>query len=316
MDFLDVKLHLNDNGKIETSVFEKTTNAHQYVEFSSSHPRSCKSGIPYSQAKRYRRITSNDEQFSSSIDKLKDYFRLRNYPEHIVNDAVSKVNKMTMDEALQPTSKHKSDIIPFVCTYNPSLPNIGKIINKYWGLLEISQKDSVKNICKSKPIIAYKRPQNIQDILVHTALHSRNNDCSVSICGRSRCSHCSSINESDTFTSTTYSKNFKVNSNLTCSSKGVIYVISCKKCKMQYVGQTQQKCSVRMNSHRFDIRNHPNSYTNVSEHFNSENHSILDFSFMPIENINNNWQRLMKETKWMYKLGTISPDGMNSKILF
>ena len=48
--FLDVKNEKSQDGNLCTSVFEKDTNVHQYVEFSSCHPLSCKKGIPYSQA--------------------------------------------------------------------------------------------------------------------------------------------------------------------------------------------------------------------------------------------------------------------------
>ena len=50
--------------------------------------------------------------------------------------------------------------------------------------------------------------------------------------------------------------------------------------------------------------------------FISHGHNIQDFSFMPIEKVLNNWKRLLKETTWMHILGTITPNGMNSKILF
>jgi len=58
-----------------------------------------------------------------------------------------------------------------------------------------------------------------------------------------------------------------------------------------------------MNSHKFDIKHYPNTFTTVAEHFNSKGHFMNDFSFMQIEKINNNWKRLLKETEWMYKLG-------------
>jgi hypothetical protein len=51
----------------------------------------------------------------------------------------------------------------------------------------------------------------------------------------------------------------------------------------------QQKCSQRMNSHKFDIKHFPVTITNVSEHFHSEGHSIKDL--MPIDKVKNNWQR-------------------------
>ena len=54
---------------------------------------------------------------------------------------------------------------------------------------------------------------------------------------------------------------------------------------MQYVGQTNQQVSKRMNSHRFDINNFDSQgyASNVALHFNSYPHSIADFSFLPID---------------------------------
>ena len=167
-----------------------------------------------------------------------------------------------------------------------------------------------------KPIVAYKRPSNLQDMLVHSQLNRTVNAGSVSKCNRPRCSNCSSIVESNSFLSTTASASFSVRENFTCASSEVIYLIICKKCNIQYVGQTQQKCSQRMNKHKFDIKHFPDIITTVSEHFNSPGHSIKDFSFMPIDKVTGNWKRLMKETSWMHRLGTVCPFGLNSKIMY
>ena len=315
--FLDVNIKMKENGELDTSVHEKATNCHQYIEFSSCHPLSCKQGIPYSQAKRYRRITSDNVCFEGDLGRLKEYFLTRNYPKHVIEEAFGKVSSMSMEDALKPTSPTKcQDIIPFVCTYNPSLPNIGKIINQYWNLLKYSKSESVRQMFNCKPIAAYKRPSNLQDMLVHSQLNRTVNAGSVSKCNRPRCSHCSSIVESNSFLSTTASASFSVRENFTCASSDVIYLITCKKCNIQYVGQTQQKCSQRMNKHKFDIKHFPDIITTVSEHFNSPGHSIKKFSFMPIDKVTGNWKRLMKETSWMHRLGTVCPFGLNSKIMY
>ena len=316
--FLDVKIEKSQDGNLCTSVFEKDTNVHQYVEFSSCHPLSCKKGIPYSQAKRYRRITSDNDNFKRDLNRLETYFQTRNYPADILSEAIQKASNLTVEEALMSNSckQNNQSIIPFICSYNPSLPNIGKIINQYWGLLKISASESVRRLFESKPIVAYKRPTNIHDILVHTKMGKQTASFNVTKCNRKRCSHCSTINESDCFTSTNTASVHKVNYDLSCTSTSVIYLITCKKCKAQYVGQTRQKCANRMNNHKYDIAHFPDTFTNVSEHFNSAGHSIQDFSFMPIDRVTNDWKRLLKETTWMHVLDTVSPNGMNSKVLF
>ena len=189
---------------------------------------------------------------------------------------------------------------------HPSLPNIGKIINKYWGLFKISTSESVRRIYESKPIVAYKSPTNVHDMLVHSKLSKPRRDFNVTKCYRRRCTHCSTINESNLFTCTTSSTVHNINNDLSCTSTDVTYLITCKKCKAQYVGQTHQKCANRINSHKYDIAHFPDTLTIVSDHLNLPGHSVQDFSFMPIDKVSNNWKRLLKETTWMHVLGTIS----------
>ena len=87
---------------------------------------------------------------------------------------------------------------------------------------------------------------------------------------------------------------------------------------MQYIGQTHQLVSNRMNSHKFDIGNmsDPSFSTNVAIHFNFDEHSIEDFSFMPIVYVSDNMDRLLKETFWIHKLDTLYPKGLNAKVLY
>ena len=147
VNFLDVTVTKSDNLDFITEVYVKSTNIHQYVEYSSCHPKACKNGIPFSQCKRYRRIISDDAKFSESVSQLRDFFLERNYPASIVDHALDKVSSLSQDQALQSSENNRDkNIIPFVVEYNPSLPKIGLIINKYWDLLQLSQKDSVKNV--------------------------------------------------------------------------------------------------------------------------------------------------------------------------
>ena len=315
--FLDVDISKNNEGTLDTSIHVKKTNNHQYIEYSSCHPLSCKKGIPFSQAKRYRRIISDDENFEKELDKLKSYFMKRNYPQHIVDHAFQKARSLSRDVALRETAKSNAKIIPYVITYNPSLPRIGEIMNKYWGLLALSQKSSVNYIFQHKPVLAFKRPQNLADILTHSKMNfSKSQTGSVSSCKRRRCTHCKSINESTEFVCSNTNEAFLLKYDFDCTSENVIYLITCKKCHAQYVGQTHQKVSKRMNSHRFDICHYPDNFTNVSLHFNENGHTPRDFSFAPIDKVEAEWPRLLKETYWMHRLNTIHPNGMNSKVLY
>ena len=62
INFLDVTVSIAE-GVIETDLYVKPTDSHQYLLSSSCHPFYCKKGIPYSQVLRLNRICSNNEFF-------------------------------------------------------------------------------------------------------------------------------------------------------------------------------------------------------------------------------------------------------------
>ena len=59
--FNDVTISITE-GVIETDLYVKPTDSHQYLLSSSCHPFYCKKGIPYSQALRLNRICSNNDK--------------------------------------------------------------------------------------------------------------------------------------------------------------------------------------------------------------------------------------------------------------
>ena len=243
VSFLDVDILLQNN-YISTSVHTKSTNIHQYVEYSSYHPRAHKNGIPYSQAKRYRRIMSDNSDFSNALTDLSEFFIARNYPAAVINYAFNEVCKLSQSEALVPSSKdNSSNIIPFVIKYNLSLPNIGYIINRYWDLLQLSSNSSVKKLHNYKPVMAHKRPRKIKDILVKSKF-SEPSDFKFfsSKCKRPRCTHCSRIVESDHFLSSQKCTSFKLNYDTNCTTRNVIYLISCKNVTSSTLGKLANKC--------------------------------------------------------------------------
>ena len=96
------------------------------------------------------------------------------------------------------------------------------------------------------------------------------------------CTHFSTIKESNLFASTNPSSVHNIYIDLSCTATYVIYLISCKKCKAQYEGQTHPKCTNPMNSHKY--AHFLDTLTNVPDHFNFPEHSIQDYSVLPTGN--------------------------------
>ena len=198
----------------------KETNNHQFLDYTSCHPKTCKDGIPYSQAKRYRRIFSDDEAFNTSLHNLRGFFMERNFPKPVIDRAFEKVSNMLQSDALQCSVKYQKSVLPFTVMYNPSLPNIGGSIKKYWDLLNLSKDKNVKFVHDNyTPIVAYNRPRNLQDYLVSSKFSTNSDVGSTDSCKRSRCSHCARINTGQSFTSNITGETFKLRHNTNCQTK-------------------------------------------------------------------------------------------------
>ena len=68
-----------------------------------------------------------------------------------------------------------------VILVHPALSGIGKIIESLWPILHISE--SMKNVFEEKPMVAYRRPRNIKDVIVCSKINSVNIDKVMRECG-------------------------------------------------------------------------------------------------------------------------------------
>ena len=105
--------------------------------------------------------------------------------------------------------------------------------------------------------------------------------------------------------------------NATCSSCNIIYLITCRRCKIQYVGETVQTLKSRMNGHRSTINEKKNIL--IAQHFNSEC-TYTDISVQPIEVLEGNGYdekisslRKAREEYWIRELCTVYPYGLNDR---
>ena len=130
---------------------------------------------------------------------------------------------------------------------------------------------------------------------------------------------------------------------ITCSSTNVIYLITCKSCYLQYVGETVQPLNRRIGKHMLGIK-HPEKHDGcpiLTEHFTQGLCNGSHFTVQIIEKLNGDGRlnyrldgkaeikrkqvmnsedpevkkiRCRKEREWMLKLRTVYPYGLNEKI--
>ncbi len=136
-------------------------------------------------------------------------------------------------------------------------------------------------------------------------------------CSFSGCRICPNVWSGNVITGYTTNKQFGVirNQQISCIAKNVIYLITCKKCGIQYVGETKRTFRQRMNEHRNNVlKSMPQMLYN---HFRLNNHCQNDMEFTILETLENNTPDSFRRTRedfWIRALVTAYPFGLNDKI--
>ena len=125
-------------------------------------------GFIKGEALRLLRTNSSKPLFEENISNFKSRLRERGYPSDLVEKILSEVKFTERKSALQEKQKVRKNILPFVTQYNPSVPNLKKIIMSKWHLIQ--QQPLLREIFKEPPIICYKRGRSLKDLLVKAKL--------------------------------------------------------------------------------------------------------------------------------------------------
>ena len=92
----------------------------------------------------------------------------------------------------------------------------------------------------------------------------------------------------------------------------MVYLIECKRCAIQYVGEMENTLRVCLMGHRSDIK-HQRTERPVARHFSLPDHSNEDLIIMVIETIQREdaQYRKRKESCWIEMTRSLIPDDLN-----
>ena len=313
VNFLDLTLSITGN-KISSDIFFKPTDSHNYLLYSSSHPPSCLNAIPYSQLLRAKRICSNNDDFDRASDQIIDFFEARGYPSDITKRASERISNVGRTTALRTkSSRSQSQRIPLVLPFHSSVNPIRRIIFKHYKTL--MSDPSTKEVFPHLPVTAYKRERNISDHLVRAAhpLRSGDENPGTYPCGRGRCNTCKYVTRGTVLVCGPSNTN-QINTRFTCTSSNVVYAITCTNCKILYIGETKRRLADRITEHLRSVKKNFTGYP-VATHFNPPSVCNIDhFSVTAVIACRgSNYDRLVAENRLIFHLGTLSPNGLNSK---
>jgi hypothetical protein len=311
LPFLDIKLSI-DHGtsRLTTSIHYKLTDSHSYLSYNSSHPPRCKNSIPYSQLLRLRRICSDDDDYCTKAEEMKAFFIQRGYPRHVLEAALERVSRLSSTTKIPDSNNTR---IPLVITYHPINSKVVRILMDNFKLLQ--QCKDTKDIFKDSPLVAYRRDKNLTDILVHSAEPTNLIQPGTTTCDRRVCVTCAHINYAPSINGTTGS--FDINQSFDCTSRNVVYAVTCSKCNKVYIGETKRRLGDRFSEHlRYATKN--NRDTPITRHYNAIPHTPSDLRVTGLlHSSGSDFQRWVTEQRTIFKYGTLAgPDSIGLNVQF
>jgi peptide-methionine (R)-S-oxide reductase len=299
VDFLDTTIFIDDDGFIQTTLYSKPNKKIQYLLPSSCHPGHISKNIPYSLAYRLRRIESVPINFENNLKVLRSNLITRGYKQRSIDDAFSRVNALDRSATLAKAKKNTTSPVVLSLKYHPGLPSISPIFQKHYQVL--IQEPYLKEVFPVPPIVSFRRPKNLRDILIRAKLptkkvhETRKLRPGFKHCGkRVDCCVCPRSTETAVHKSTSSGITYPITSHVTCRDAFVIYSITCAKnegpCKsfpLQYVGSSSRPANVRFQEHLGSVvyECHQTTRCTIGEHFRSPGHGQHNMKFLIIEKV-------------------------------
>ena len=313
VDYLDTTVWIDEVGKFQTDLFVKETDKVTYLLPSSAHPSHITKNIPYSLGYRLKRICSSEDNFKIRREELKCSLKSRGYSDKVLENALTRVDKVIRIEALKKVVRPKNtERLIFATTYDPRLPSITTIVKKHYNMCK--NDPEFENSFPEMPIVGYRRSKNLGEYLTRAKLYPISTSELRRRVGFQRCTRmgqagclmCHYSMNTLQHKSAYDGKLYNIQSMIKCTDTYLIYSIQCRKCpSIQYVGQTTQTASTRFSNHRSDVTTKKVDKP-VSNHFNLPGHQLSDLVFLPFEKLRVKDKTMLevRERYWISKKGT------------
>ena len=321
-DFLDLTVykgpHFQHTKHLDTKTFQKAQNLYQYLHFTSCHQRSIHKAIIIGECVRYVRSNTTKENYNRMVQLFETRLHVRGYPPSFTKKAIALISYDNRQKYLQQAKPEKAIVRRpplFKCIAPPQFHQLKQIILKNYSQVQNYVNNprfiALRNRTLHQELVRAKinpTDDQIVDLAIifgspnsnHTTagtlpqLHFR--ERLVKRCNHPRCSTCQHLQCQLTLTSTKTKISYPIRHHFTCKSSNLIYLITCTKCKKQYVGMTTKQLNTRVNHHRTSIFNKRRTYLHT--HFNLPDHSI---SNLTIQAIDTTEQRAKKARKILDK---------------
>ena len=280
VEYLDCKVYKNNN-KLQTTLYSKPSDTHAYLVPTSCHPTHIVRNIPYGVAIRCKRICSEASEFEKHTVQFMNFFESRGYNRDFIQKEFQRANlksreslldmDIDIDVNIPDTVDNVNNVdaenifvdnfntsrnFPLVVDYNPKLPNISEILNKYKYILDLDPE--LKNVINRDKIFgSFRKCKTLGDILIcsrYPKIRHSIADYKGSV-SCSRCTLCKNyLCATNVIKSPHTSTEYKIQSTVTCLDDYVVYFILDKLCQKGYVGRTENNLRSRWSTHKNHIK--------------------------------------------------------------
>ena len=308
--FLDATISLKHR-KLRTTLFTKPTDSHFYLNTSSCHQSHVLKNILKGQFIRLRRICSRKSDYLLNSEILCKQFIERGFHEKELKKTIKQVAKMDRNELLRDRIRENKDPqTTLVSTWHPKLSAIPSILKHNFHL--ISSDPKLSKIFKQKPTVTYRKNKSLSDHLLKNDIANQQLHSNVTPCGK--CKLCPQINTAKLITNDKLNITEKIKGTGNCKEREIIYAAQCSKHKVLHIGHTGEQLSERFSKHRYDIKNRPDN-SELAKHFHESHNLNNDLNVTILQNnIKTAAARRYHEDKWICKLKTLAPHGLNTEI--
>ena len=199
-------------------------------------------------------------------------------------------------------------IVPLIITYHHKFSGISKVIQNCFKRAT-SNADFLK-IFPKPPLVSFRKTTNLKDQLVRANHHKVRKETVAHASSRSLIDH--QMNNTGQITNPVSGRTCKITGGPS-NVVGCIYAAECTKHSLMYVGETGNALNTRFNGHRSDTKLRSDR-CELDAHFASNDCDIdKDMRVSVLETLPGATEtfRLYKEDKWITRLETNKPKGLN-----
>ena len=306
VSFLNLFIY-KENGKIKTDIFYKDTDSHDYLPFNSCHPRHTKKNIPFTLSRMICSIVTDPSRRDFRLLELESWLLKAGYPIGLIKSAANKFKNVEPSTLWEKVVHENEDLLVFVQTNNPKNPKIYNELLKNINFLKSTVKyGSAFN--RVKVIKSERQCSNLKSLLVHSIIAKNKTPFGTKKCCKKKCGTCKYLIETQTtnFHRSNKFKTFKIRKRFECSSRNLIYKITCNGCLEYYIGMTK-KLRSRVSGHKCSLFNSTYRLQKLHKHIHEcAKNKCIPFSIVPFFKCkrDTNIVRLATESYFIRKLTT------------